>query len=237
MSNNLEIFGKNLKWLRKLLKMKQDELSKELNISRSNLSYYEAGKNDLMLTILIKASNFFEIPIDDLIMCELDDEIYYKKKGHINKNKSLLNFGRSLKRLRKEKNMYQAELENEIGIAKSNISLYESGKSDITFNSLSKIINYYNITIEDITSFNFDNLEFTKEEVNFFKKFDINIEGIGTDAEFLKLLYNLREYYNKQLDRVSDLINLINNEIPNKLKEIDELIEQYENKSGTKKHN
>lgn len=237
MSNSLEIFGNNLKWLRKLLKMNQEELSQELDISRSNLSYYESGKNDLMLTLLIKTSNFSEIPIDVLITCKLDDEIYYKKKGNTNKNKSLSNFGRNLKRLRKERNIYQAELESEIGIAKSKISLYESGNSDITLSSLSKIIKYFNITIDEIVSFNIDNLQFTRDEVNFFKRFDINLEEIGSDTEFLRLLYNLKDYYNKQTERVSDLINLINTEIPNKVNEINEIINHIEQKNNeTKKH-
>lgn len=235
--SSLTIFANNLKWLRTFFKMNQEELSKQLDISRSNISNYESGKNDLMLSMLIRVSNFFEIAIDDLISDELNEKIYYEKKGNTNKNKSLLDFGINLKRLRKEKGMYQSELEDKIGIKASKISLYESGRTDITLSSLSKIINCFNITIEEIASFHIDNLKFTKDEINFFKKFNITFEDVGTDSEFLRLLYDLRNYYEKQLERVNDLVNQIKTEIPDKLQEINGLIYRIEHKNDeTEKH-
>ena len=59
-------FSKNLKTLRENLNLKQDFLSQKLGISRSVLSYYESGKSEPTLSMLLKISDFFNIPIDEV---------------------------------------------------------------------------------------------------------------------------------------------------------------------------
>ena len=48
--------------------MKQDELSKELDISKSYLSELEAGKKTISLDILDKYSRVFSIPVSSLLL-------------------------------------------------------------------------------------------------------------------------------------------------------------------------
>ena len=230
MSSYLEIFANNLKFLRKFHNMKQEELSQETEIPRSNLSNYESAKNEVMLSTLIKISNVFNISIDVLISIKLNDDIYLQKRYKTQKVKSLTNFANNLKRLRQEKDMFQVELANELGMSKSSISVYEADKSDITLSALLKIINYFNVSIEELVSFrDIDPMKFTQEEIKFFQKVDIDLNLIETEKEFLKLLNNLKKYYLRQYDKLK---NLVDNEIPNKIKEIDELINFVK-----KKHN
>ncbi len=221
MNKSLEILSANLKWLRKYLKISQEEFAEKIGTARTNLSNYESGKNEIMLTTLIKISNYCEISTDNLISCVLDENIYKKtKQNFVNKNRSLENFSRNLKKLRNENNMYQVELANNIGLSKSKISVYEAGKSDITLSSLLKITKYFNVSIEKIISFEIDYIQF-------FNKLNIDFKELHSDREFLRFLYNLKETYNKQSKVLS---NFVNRDIPNKLKEIDELITLISNK-------
>ena len=66
-------FSKNLFNLRKSFNLKQDFLAQKIGISRSVLSYYESGKSEPTLSILIKLSDFFNISIDKLISDDLFD--------------------------------------------------------------------------------------------------------------------------------------------------------------------
>lgn len=61
------IFSKNLKFLREKADLKQDALAKQLDISRSILSYYENGKGEPTMTALKKISFFFNVSIDSLV--------------------------------------------------------------------------------------------------------------------------------------------------------------------------
>lgn len=101
-------FSKNLFNLRKSFNLKQDFLAQKIGISRSVLSYYESGKSEPTLSILIKLSDFFNISIDKLISDDLFDtkssdfnidlfsidnlkiDLEYKKQCYI-KEKEILN--------------------------------------------------------------------------------------------------------------------------------------------------
>ena len=76
-------FSKNLKTLRENLNLKQDFLSQKLGISRSVLSYYESGKSEPTLSMLLKISDFFNIPIDVLVSNNLSENINSKSKFDI----------------------------------------------------------------------------------------------------------------------------------------------------------
>ena len=76
-------FSKNLKTLRENLNLKQDFLSQKLGISRSVLSYYESGKSEPTLSMLLKISDFFNIPIYELVSNNLSENINSKSKFDI----------------------------------------------------------------------------------------------------------------------------------------------------------
>ena len=222
MNNSLEILSPNLKWFRKLLNINQQEFADGIGIARSNLSNYELSKNEIMLTTLIKISNYCNISIDDLVNCRLDRKIYNeKKKDFKSENRTFMNFSKNLKSLRIRNKLSQLELANAVGISNSKISIYEAGKSDVALSPLLQITSYFNISIEKIISFEIDYIQFSKEEITFLKNIDIDFQEMNSDKEFLKFLYNLKETYIKKSISLNKILNV---KIPQKLKEINELI-------------
>lgn len=58
---------KGLREIRKRKKLNQQQVAIDLNISREALSYYENGKREPSLKMLISMSNYFNVSIDYLI--------------------------------------------------------------------------------------------------------------------------------------------------------------------------
>jgi transcriptional regulator with XRE-family HTH domain len=63
--------SKNIRILRDLKNISQEELSKELSITRSRLGAYEEGRNEPPIEMLISLSGFFQISIDALVRGDL----------------------------------------------------------------------------------------------------------------------------------------------------------------------
>jgi transcriptional regulator with XRE-family HTH domain len=63
--------AKNIRVLRGLKKLSQEQLAEELKINRSRLGAYEEGRNEPPIEILISLSTFFQISIDALIRGDL----------------------------------------------------------------------------------------------------------------------------------------------------------------------
>lgn len=63
-------FNENLKLLRTKNKLTQAELGKILNLSRSTISNYEAGKMQPSIGTIIEISKYFKITIDSLLKDE-----------------------------------------------------------------------------------------------------------------------------------------------------------------------
>jgi transcriptional regulator with XRE-family HTH domain len=62
---------RNLKFLRKHRKLRQEEMQEQVGFSRSTWSNYENGNTDPSIDNLIKISNFFGISLDDLVTKDL----------------------------------------------------------------------------------------------------------------------------------------------------------------------
>lgn len=73
-------FSKNLKFLRQLNGLSQEDLALNIGLNRGNIASYENGSAEPKLENLFKIANFFNIPSNDLIgrdmalKSELDDE-------------------------------------------------------------------------------------------------------------------------------------------------------------------
>ena len=59
-----------LKKIRKLKKLNQQKVAMDLNISREALSYYENGKREPSLALLLAMSQYFNVSINYLITGE-----------------------------------------------------------------------------------------------------------------------------------------------------------------------
>ena len=73
-----------LKELRKLHNKSQAELSRELGISRQAVNGFESGKFDPSLEMAFRLANLFEVPIESVFICEVENPMqtlvkHYKK--------------------------------------------------------------------------------------------------------------------------------------------------------------
>lgn len=59
-----------LKKIRKIKNYNQQKVALDLNISRESLSYYENGKREPSLNLLVSMSHYFNVSIDYLITGE-----------------------------------------------------------------------------------------------------------------------------------------------------------------------
>lgn len=60
-------FMKGLREIRKKRKLNQQKVALDLNISRESISFYENGKREPSLALLIAMSKYFNVSIDYLI--------------------------------------------------------------------------------------------------------------------------------------------------------------------------
>jgi len=58
---------KGLREIRKKRKLNQQKVALDLNISRESISFYENGKKEPSLALLIAMSKYFNVSIDYLI--------------------------------------------------------------------------------------------------------------------------------------------------------------------------
>lgn len=59
--------SQNIRHLRKLRKLTQEEFSKKLKMTKSRIGSYEEGRSEPSIETLIELSNFFKLPVDVLI--------------------------------------------------------------------------------------------------------------------------------------------------------------------------
>ena len=60
-------FSENLKNIRKLHKLDQTQLSKEINVSAKTISHWETGYTEPSIAQLILLANYFDVSIDELV--------------------------------------------------------------------------------------------------------------------------------------------------------------------------
>ena len=122
-------------------------------------------------------------------------------------------FSKNLKTLRENLNLKQDFLSQKLGISRSVLSYYESGKSEPTLSMLLKISDCFNISIDQLVSNNLS------ENINSNSKFDIEYFSVNT---LLSDLNNKKQYYLNEKDKLEKICKI---EIPNKINELDSLIE------------
>ena len=68
-----------LKQIRKQRNLNQQKVAMDLHISRESLSYYENGKREPSLSLLVEMSKYFNVSINYLITGE---EFDYEQRPH-----------------------------------------------------------------------------------------------------------------------------------------------------------
>lgn len=62
----------------------------------------------------------------------------------------LNNIGTNLQKLRKNKNLYQSDISESLGISQPTYSLYEKGKREPAADMLIKIADFFNISLDEL---------------------------------------------------------------------------------------
>ena len=70
--------SQRLRSLREKCGFTQEQVAKTLNIDRSSYTYYETGKTEPSIASLIKLSNLFKVPIEDLLGSECAPQVLLK---------------------------------------------------------------------------------------------------------------------------------------------------------------
>lgn len=90
------VFHQMIKERRKQLGMTQEELAKELNVSRSAISNWEIGRNYPDITTLIELAQMYQVSLDELFYDDIDLVNKFaednKKKEQLKKVNKLLVF-------------------------------------------------------------------------------------------------------------------------------------------------
>lgn len=136
-------FGLKIKQLRRENNITQTELAKALGITQSTVVAIEKGLRKIPIDLLTAFSDFFKIPVDDLI-------------GATSKEESTPEYevlAKNLKDFRSKRNLSREELALDLGIKPELLASYESGIKKISLTDLIKLSRYFNVSIEGLVGF------------------------------------------------------------------------------------
>ena len=132
-----------IKKIRTTNNLKQEDMAKILNISRSTYSMWESNNDIFPIKRLITFCDYFNVSLD--YICNLTDKKQYKnsKKGI-----DTILSGQRLKELRKSNNLTQVNLAQDLNIAPTIIVEYEHGKYIVSIHVLYALCKKYNISAD-----------------------------------------------------------------------------------------
>ena len=136
-------YGNTLKSIRTAELISQKKIAEILNINRTTYKEYELQNTIIPLKHLINFCNYFNTSVDYVL--GLSEEVTYK---NIKRDLDLEVCGKRLKSFRKEFKLTQIDLAQKINVARSMLSLYESGKYLISTHSLYDICINYRISAD-----------------------------------------------------------------------------------------
>lgn len=140
---NYELDYSRIKELRLENNLSQIDIANILNINQSTYSKFELIKSNITIEKLNDLSNFYNVSLDYLLKLTDNKNKPIKK---VSLNKEVV--GANLKKIRKEKKLYQDTLAKEIGTGHSLISEYESGKRLISLSYGYAICKKYNVSMD-----------------------------------------------------------------------------------------
>ena len=109
-----------------------------------------------------------------------------------------------IRKLRKQQQLTQEELALELGISRSTLGMYETGKREPDFKTLEKIADYFNVDMNYLTGYSDDPHDWEKigNEEGIYPPKDY--EGSYEDFVKFKMMYEESDWYNsRDLDNPS----------------------------------
>lgn len=119
--------------------------------------------------------------------------------------------GDKIKELREKKGLTQKELAEEIGVAQSTVAMIESGKNKGSIETLSKIANYFNVSIDYLTTTE-EKLSFAMDSLKKIHK--LTKEGVYNEQkenkiETLAAHFEGEEFTDEDIEDIKKFINFI----------------------------
>ncbi len=134
-----------LKNIREDHDIKQETMSKILNVNRSTYSLWELGINIIPLEYLYNFAKYFNVSIDYVLGLT-----NIKGNNKSNKNLDLKILGNNLKTLRIKQNLSQENIAKILDVTQACIVRYEKGIIHISTENLYKYSKLFKVSINDL---------------------------------------------------------------------------------------
>ena len=188
-------FGQILKQLRITKGLTQNELAKILDVSKSNISKYEAGSVEPNMSVLIRISEYFEVSVDYLLGKNAKNESAPEKENNFfffffDENSLLQNtFAKRLKTAIEDKGLTENEFKERISLGCEKVTLFLEGNGEPTADDLIELSQFLDTSIDYLLGQvpKVSNIE--KKMLNAFVKLNIDNQDIliGKAKEMIKV--------------------------------------------------
>ena len=128
--------AQNLKYLRENKGLSQKEFSAMWGLSCAAVGMWETSKRQPDLEMIIKLADYFEVTIDDLLRKDIRPPSPYYSKNLIF--------------LRKKYHCSQKDLAILLKVRQSTISLYETGRRNMSAEDLVLVSDYFGVTLDQL---------------------------------------------------------------------------------------
>lgn len=188
--------GNSIKRFREKGHLTQDDLAEALNVKRATISSYEVGKAVPPINILIKLAEIFKTSIDGLLTSSKDSKIMDEKneaKYDDEYEEFTEGFGNIIREERRDQNLTQKELSDQVDISQGLLSQYERDVLPIPgtmadklaqalgYDDRNDILDHYGILFSDKEQAEFDRVndeDHWQEEADAAKKLQLGKNGL-----------------------------------------------------------
>lgn len=147
-------FGQILKQLRTAEGLTQNELAKILDVSKSNISKYEAGSVEPNMSVLIRISEYFEISVDCLLGKNTKNESALEKENDFFffffNNESLLRdiFSKRIRTAILDLGLTEEDFKTAISFGSEKASSFLNGEGEPTADDLIELSQFLDTSID-----------------------------------------------------------------------------------------
>ena len=129
--------AQNLKFLREQMGIRQDEMAKKLDVSRSAIGNWEKNKRNPDIRMIIRLAEYFGVSLDDLVLKDLAPPTAL--------------YAKNLRFLRTKQEMTQADMASLLGYrGKQGYNSIENGKAKPNVDDLEKLADFFGITLDQL---------------------------------------------------------------------------------------
>lgn len=148
------LFGEKLRFLRHKHGLTQSDLAQQLDLaSHAHIAKLEANQDVPSLALVIRAADLLHINTDYLLRDTIpvqDVQIADRDQG-VGTERRVMSFGAKLRALRYDRNLTQAELAKQLGLARQGyLSNLETGRKMPSLDLVVQIADLFGVTTEYI---------------------------------------------------------------------------------------